>query len=190
MQKNEEKLKEIITRNIFKDSLIINKNYKYISYLNEWLSKDNQNFKTQLLFRKPINGDSYNEFHRLCDNQGKTITLIQTNNGLIIGGYTTQNWDKSGKWYEDDEAFLFSLTKGRIFPIKKGKFAILGKSNLGPWFAYVGFENFGKNNLSQGYYYYKNKNDEIFENYDELIPNDKDDVMFYVNEVEIYKIYN
>ena len=178
--------------NIFQDSLIINKNDKYISYLNEWLSKDNQNFKTKLLFRKSINGDSYNEFHRLCDNQGKTITLIQTNNGLIIGGYTTQNWDTSGKWYEDDEAFIFSLTKGKIFPIKKNCKAILGSKYNGPWFACFGFHNKkeDKKGLSQGYYYYRNKNEEYFENYDELIPNDKKEVFFDVKEVEIYKIYN
>ena len=187
--KNDEKLFKIDI-NIFQDSLIINKNDKYISYLNEWLSKDYQNFKTKLLFRKSINGDSYNEFHRLYDNQRKTITLIQTNNGLIIGGYTIKNWDTSGKWYEDDEAFVFSLTKGRIFPIKKNCKAILGSKYNGPWFACFGFHNKkeDKKGLSQGYYYYKNKNDESFENYDKLIPNDKDDVMFYVNEVEIYKI--
>ena len=187
--KNEEKLNKIDI-NIFDDSLIINKNDKYISYLYEWLSKDNQNFKTQLLFRKSINGDSYNEFHRLCDNQGKTITLIQTNNGLIIGGYTTKNWDTSGKWYEDDEAFIFSLTKGRIFHIKKNCKAILGSKYNGPWFACFGFHNKkeDKKGLSQGYYYYKNKNEEYFENYDELIPNDKKNSFFDVNEVEIYKI--
>ena len=75
-------LNKINNPNIFQDGLIINKNDKYISYLNEWLRKDNQNFKTKLLFRKSINGDSYNEFHKLCDNQGKTITLIQANNEL------------------------------------------------------------------------------------------------------------
>ena len=187
--KNEEKLNKIDI-NIFDDSLIINKNDKYISYLNEWLSKDKQNFKTQLLFRKSINGDSYNEFHRLCDNQGKTITLIQTKDGLIIGGYTVKNWDTSGIWYEDDEAFVFSLTKGRIFPIKKNCKAILGSKYNGPWFACFGFHNKkeDKKGLSQGYYYYKNKNDEYFENYDELIPNDKKNTIFDVNEVEIYKI--
>ena len=189
LAKNDEKLFKIDI-NIFQDSLIINKNDKYISYLNEWLSKDYQNFKTKLLFRKSINGDSYNEFHRLCDNQRKTITLIQTKDGLIIGGYTTKNWNTLGKCYDDDKAFLFSLTKGRIFPIKKNCKAILGSEYNGPWFACFGFHNKkeDKKGLSQGYYYYKNKNEEYYENYDELIPKDKKNSFFDINEVEIYKI--
>ena len=54
-----------------KRSLLISKSH-FIVKLSYWK-----------LFRKSINGDSYNEFHRLCDNQGKTITLIQTKDGLI-----------------------------------------------------------------------------------------------------------
>ena len=188
ISKNKEKLNKIITQTIFNDSLIINKNEKYISYLNEWLSKDNIYFKTQLLFRKSINGDSYNEFHRLCDNQGKTITLIQTKDGLIIGGYTIKNQDTSGKWSEDYKAFIFSLNKGRVFPIKKNCSAILGRKDHGPWFAYIGFGCTGRQNLSQGEFVYKNKTSSNFDNYDEIIPNDHKGKFFDVVEVEI--IYN
>ena len=135
--KNQPKIEN--EKTIFNDSLILNKNNDYISNLNKWINQREGQFKTQLLFRKSINGNSYDEFHRLCDNQGKTLVLIQTANNLIIGGYTSKDWDTSEKWYKDDKSFLFSLTKGRIFPIKKNCYAILGSKTLGPWFAYIGF---------------------------------------------------
>ena len=176
------------TQTIFNDSLIINKNNDYISNLNKWINQREGQFKTQLLFRKSINGNSFNEFHRLCDNQGKTLTLIQTDNNLIIGGYTTKNWNTSGNWYKDDKSFLFSLTKGRIFPIKKNFDAILGSKSSGPWFAYIGFRDMGRNDLTQGIFYYR-IDDESYENYNELIPNSKKYTYFDVKEVEIYKIF-
>ena len=186
--KNQPKIENAKT--IFNDSLILNKNNDYISNLNKWINQREGQFKTQLLFRKSINGNSFNDFHRLCDNQGKTLVLIQTLNNLIIGGYTTKDWDTSEIWYKDDKSFLFSLTKGRIFPIKKNCNAIYGRKDLGPWFAYIGFTCGGRNDLTQGKFYYKeNENEQSFENYNEIIPNDKKDTYFDVKEVEIYKIF-
>ena len=69
------------------------------------------------------------------------------------------------------------------------KNSIKGSKANGPWFAYIGFRGVGRKNLTQGYFFYKNNNDESFENYSEIIPNDKKDTYFDVQEVEIYKIY-
>ena len=186
--KNQPKIENAKT--IFNDSLILNKNNDYISNLNKWINQREGQFKTQLLFRKSINGNSFDDFHRLCDNQGKTLVLIQTLNNLIIGGYTSKDWDTSEKWYKDDKSFLFSLTKGRIFPIKKNCNAIYGMEDLGPWFACIGLGDTERKNLTQGKFYYKeNENDQCFENYNEIIPNDKKNTYFDVKEVEIYKIF-
>ena len=186
--KNQPKIENVKT--IFNDSLILNKNNDYISNLNKWINQREGQFKTQLLFRKSINGNSFDDFHRLCDNQGKTLVLIQTANNLIIGGYTTKNWNTSGNWYIDDKSFLFSLTKGRIFPIKKNCNAIFTMKDLGPWFACIGLGDTERKNLTQGIFYYKeNENDQCFENYNEIIPNDKKNTYFDVKEVEIYKIF-
>ena len=173
--------------NNFNDSLIVN-NQIYISYLNQWINLREGPFKTKLLFRKSINGNSFDAFHRLCDNQGKTIVLIQTKDGLIIGGYTSKDWNTSGNWYKDDQSFLFSLTKGKIFPAIKNCEVIRGSKELGPWFAYIGFRDRGKNDLTQGIFYYESKGDECYENYNEIIPNNGKNTYFDVNEVEIYKI--
>ena len=174
----------------FNDSSIINKNNNYISLLNQWISQRIGQFKTKLLFRKSIDGDSFDAFHKLCDNQGKTLVLIKAEYELIIGGFTTKDWNIAGEWITDEKSFLFSLTKGKIFPIKNNiKHSIRGSKANGPWFAYIGFKSAGRKNLTQGYFYYKNNNDGSFENYSEIIPNDKKDTYFDVQEVEIYKIY-
>ena len=186
--KNQPKIEN--EKTIFNDSLILNKNNDYISNLNKWINQREGQFKTQLLFRKSINGNSFDDFHRLCDNQGKTLVLIQTLNNLIIGGYTSKDWDTSEKWYKDDKSFLFSLTKGRIFPIKKNCVAIYGRKDLGPWFAYIGLGDTERKNLTQGkFYYFENENRQCYENFNEIIPNDKKNTYFDVKEVEIYKIF-
>ena len=89
----------------------------------------------------------------------------------------------------DDKSFLFSLTKEKIFPSKKNCEAIFGSKTNGPWFAYIGFINRGRNNLTQGKFYYKSKDEERYDNYNDIIPNDKKDVDFNVKEVEVYKIF-
>ena len=190
-EKQNKQIDELDSINIpkeFSDSIIINKNFSYILNLQKWISPKNIYFTTKLLFRKSENGDSFEEFHRLCDNKGKTLVLIEGKEGFIIGGYTTKNWDKSDKWYKDDDSFLFSLTQEKKFPVIKGKDTIKGRDDLGPWFAYFGFGPFGKGNLSKGYFYYHDKNYMSFENYDTIIPNKKKNRLFDVKEVEIYQI--
>jgi len=183
-----DELYNIVMTKVFNDSIIINKNRSYILNLQKWINSKNIYFRAKLLFRKSENGDSYDEFHRLCDNKGKTLVLIEGEEGFIIGGYTTKNWDKSGVWYKDDESFLFSLTQGKIFPIIKGQDSIMGSAKNGPWFAYIGFPSSpGKKNLSQGCFDYKNKS-MCFENCNEIIPNEKKDRLFDVKEIEIYQI--
>ena len=186
--------KEIINpknvNNIFNDSIIINNNNTYILNLMKWISPYNKKFITKLLFRKSINGDSYHEFHRLCDNQGTTLVLIEGKEGFIIGGYTTKDWNTSGDWYNDENSFLFNLTNLTIFPHKNNTdYSIRGSKEFGPWFASIGFRDIGKGNLSQGYFHYQNREDMCFENFNSIIPNNNCERFFDVKEVEIYKIY-
>ena len=56
-------------------------------------------------------GSDIRTFHKLCDNKGPTISLIYLNDGNIIGGYTSVDWDKSSRWKNDNNSFIFNLNK-------------------------------------------------------------------------------
>jgi hypothetical protein len=47
----------------------------------------------------------------LCvNNKGPTLTVIQSENGRVFGGYTSQNWTKKeGLGDRDEKAWIFSF---------------------------------------------------------------------------------
>ena len=149
-----------------------------------WINK--KIIKAQLLYRKSNNDDSYETFHKLCDNKGPTLTLIKATEGFIIGGYTPLNWDNHSSWKIDDDTFIFSLTNKRIFKKSgKSKDSIYCIKDAGPWFPYIGCYG-GKKNMSQGYFCYS-PNSEI-EKSEEIISNEKKSRFFDIEEVEVYQI--
>lgn len=48
--------------------------------------------KLTLLYRATRDGFGARAFHSMCDNFAKTLTIIKTKNGDILGGYTNQTW--------------------------------------------------------------------------------------------------
>jgi len=171
----------------FSNSLVLENNYKYINNLLTWINP-NKNITTKLLYRKSIDGDSYDIFHKLCDNQGATLVLIKSNEGFIIGGYTSLDWDNHSNWKKDNDTFLFSLTNNKKYKkIKSNIDSIYCGKEQGPWFPYIGFRGQGKKNMSQGEFLFRDLKGSYFEDYNKIIPNNGDKY-FDVEEVEIYKI--
>jgi hypothetical protein len=69
--------------------------------------------KLTLIYKASENGFSANKFHELCDGIKNTITVVQSENGNIFGGYSPIAWNKSQKGYGKDiskKGFLFSIT--------------------------------------------------------------------------------
>jgi hypothetical protein len=106
--------------------------------LNKFYGNENQ--KWQLIYKAMKNGFDGNICHRCCDNQGPTLTVIQSSNGYLFGGYTAVNWDIKGGWMVDKTAFLFTLINPHNIPPTKyainpnGTNAILSGSGTGPVF--------------------------------------------------------
>ena len=173
----------------FFDSNIIKNNNEYISNLINWINS-NKEINTELLYRKTRDGDSFDTFHNLCDNQGNTLILIESKEGFIIGGYTTLNWDNESGWKKDNNTFVFSLTNNKVFrknENSKSSSIYCGK-DTGPFFPYIGFNEYSKS-MSQGRFAYKSDKNEIyFKDFNEIIPNKRENRFFDVEEVEIYKI--
>ena len=46
----------------------------------------------KLLYRGSRDGWEAKDFHRLCDNQGPTLTIVKSSVGRISGGFTTIPW--------------------------------------------------------------------------------------------------
>ena len=168
----------------FNESSILNDINLFINGLNHWKN----NAKFELLYKKSRDGNSYKTFHQSCDNKGPTLTLIKSSEGFIIGGYTPLNWDTNSSWKSDNETFLFSLTKEKIFKKRKlNDYSIYCGKDVGPWFPYIGFRDYGKKDMTQGEFIY-NVFDIKFESFNEIIPHEKKSRFFNVDEVEVYKM--
>jgi hypothetical protein len=46
----------------------------------------------------------------MCDGKQNTISIIESGNGNIFGGYTSLAWQSIGGWKPDNKAWVFSLT--------------------------------------------------------------------------------
>lgn len=91
----------------------------------------------KLIYDPSRDGWSEKDFHRLCDNQGPTLSLIQSSAGKICGGFTSVDWKKKqmdNSWEEDRSSFIFSLDDKVLYKPKNFKKAIFQKKGWGPSF--------------------------------------------------------
>ena len=85
--------------------------------LKQWF--DNQILELKILYRGTEHSFAYAAFLDNCVNKGPTLSVFQSENGRIFGGYTSKNWIKFDKragkgvgysfWTSDDKAWLFSF---------------------------------------------------------------------------------
>eukprot|EP01083_Nonionella_stella_P041905 113433_1 len=65
------------------------------------LPPDLQYRKYKLLIRGSVHGFAVSTFHSKCNNQGATITVVQSANNHVFGGYTSLSW-RSASAYNND----------------------------------------------------------------------------------------
>ena len=69
------------------------KNKEHLTNLTEFLEPVAQSgHHWELCWRASVNGWASTQFHKLCDGQGPTVTIIKVNK-YIFGGYTSVSWD-------------------------------------------------------------------------------------------------
>jgi len=73
----------------------------------------------QLLYRSSRDGAFAAPFHRLCDDQGPTVTLIKSIGGYVFGGYAGVAWSSGPKFHACPSAFLFTVTNPHGDPITR-----------------------------------------------------------------------
>eukprot|EP00984_Skeletonema_dohrnii_P003667 scaffold1269_cov72-Skeletonema_dohrnii-CCMP3373.AAC.1 len=112
------------------DSNIIKSNIDATT-LHNWLSEEGCGGNFELLYRSSRDGIENATFHSKCDNKSRTIAIIQTTEGHVLGGYTSTPWgnntgvrvyDCSGSsWRPSKGSFLFSLSVSGISSSAKMK---------------------------------------------------------------------
>jgi hypothetical protein len=103
-----------------------------------------------LLYRGSRDGFGAEDFHSKCDEKSPTLTIIKAQDSdFIFGCYTEAEWDSSGGFKLDPNAFLFSLTNKDNKPCKMNVIdptrAIFCDSDLGPIFG--GDDKIGSDDL-------------------------------------------
>eukprot|EP00985_Skeletonema_marinoi_P015000 scaffold7652_cov80-Skeletonema_marinoi.AAC.1 len=117
------------------------KQYSQLNTIHQWLKEDGSDGGLELLYRSSRDGLSNKAFHNKCDNKGRTLLVIETDTGEIMGGYTNKSWQSDGEYDLAHKAFLFALSGFGIGSPCKMKlqdeddeYAMLGSANFGPMF--------------------------------------------------------
>ncbi|XP_032426946.1 interferon-induced protein 44-like [Xiphophorus hellerii] len=112
--------------------------------LNPLLSRNQQrticsqlgNVKLKLLYKASVHGFTGAAFHQRCDKQAPTVSVGYNTTGYVFGGYASQPFTQTGQWVNDNQAFLFSFTGGKLqkYPCTNAPHALLMDGNSGPYF--------------------------------------------------------
>ena len=124
----EQKMKKLGENNIIrriknKDNLIgdIIKNEEQYNLICDYIDK-NKDFKFELSHKGTKDGDTYNIFHKKCDNQGPTISIIESTDGQIFGGYASKSWDINNKSdITDPDNFLSNINIKKKYCVSNNK---------------------------------------------------------------------
>ena len=66
--------------------------------------------RLKLIFRGGLDGCAGEEFHKCCDNNGPTLTIIESELGKVFGAYTDISWSSEiGYKNGNGNTFIFSL---------------------------------------------------------------------------------
>ena len=98
---------------------------------------ENKISSLKLIFRASENGFSIREFHKKCDGHAGTLTVVETEFGKVIGGYTPIAWSSAKKQWAADKSlksFIFSLNMREKFNLNLAQFAIANNPDKGPIF--------------------------------------------------------
>lgn len=104
-------------------------------------------FTTKLIFKGSQHGFTAQIFHELCDNMGPTLTVVQSEQGKIFGGFTSIPWSSPDvdKEHTDLSAFVFSQDNGTIMPVKPATKVAVEHSKK--WAACFGWDIWLRENL-------------------------------------------
>ena len=138
----------------------------------------------RLLYKGSKDGDGANDFHSKCDEAEKTLIIVEDNYGNRFGGFTTQDWGGQYLQKKDDEAFIFSIDKKKVYDVIPNQNAIGCYPNFGPVFfgcqirIYDNFLTKGGTTYKKGLNYYTTEDFELTNG----------NQNFGVRDIEVYEV--
>jgi len=165
-----------------------------ITWLSEELGKEGRVIGNRL-FIASQDGKTGENFHSKCDGKGPTLTVIQTKDGHVFGGFTSRSWNGNQKWacYAADSAWLFKLRSDRENVHKR----IDIKPDQRRYAVYDGNFKGRKSGpiFGEGYDIYVPPNSDVRayccgpDSYTSaILPNNNERVFFKIQEMEIFQI--
>jgi len=148
------------------------------------ISKINKKITLNLLYKATADSDKASAFHEKCDEAQCSLVLIETDKGKRFGGFTTSSW--SGECIEkrDEDSFIFSLNKMKIYENIPGELAIGCYPNYGPIFLGCQIRIYDNAFSKGGTTFEKGLNFNTQEDY-ELTDGER---TFNVKEIEVYEV--
>ena len=137
-----------------------------------------------LLYKAIVDSDKAEIFHQKCDSAKSTLVLIKGANGKRFGGFTSCSWEGNSIEKKDENAFIFSFAKMKIYNVIPGEGAIGCYPNFGPVFLGCQIRIYNEFFSKGGSTFEKGVNFNTEEDY-ELTGGLK---TFDINDIEVYSV--
>ena len=155
-----------------------------LEFLTRKICQNYNKVRLNLIYKATLDSDKAAVFHNKCDFATKSLVLVKSTNDKRFGGYTTCSWEGNSIEKKDDNAFVFSLDKMKIYDIIPGEFAIGCYPKYGPVFLGCQIRIYDEFFKKGGTTFEKGMNYNTEEDY-ELSGGLKN---FQIKEIEVYSV--
>ncbi|CAB4427795.1 unnamed protein product [Rhizophagus irregularis] len=106
-------------------------------------------YEFKLIFCGSRDGFTPNKFHKICDNQSRTVAIIKVkDSNEILGGYNPIKWESVNSYGTTNDSFIFSFMNKNINDhvisrVSENKYAINYLDRYGPSFGFRDLVIFG-----------------------------------------------
>lgn len=112
-----------------------------IGHLLSMIPNHNHIYFASLIYSHSRDGSDSSTFHKLCENQGPTLTVIKCAKGFIFGGFTMESFSGHDNRIRDPNVFIYTLKNPHNIPPTKYlpredmlQYSIFSHSTYGPLF--------------------------------------------------------
>lgn len=140
--------------------------------------------KFKIAYKASELGDKASVFHQKCDNLEMSLVIIETIKGVRFGGFTRRPWEGNCIQKIDNEAFVFSIDKNKIYDIITNEPAVGCYPKFGPVFFGCQiriYDNFFKKNSTTCHRRLNYKTNQDYEL-------NNGEQKFFVKDIEVYEI--